>query len=207
MTLSTGLRKFVLTTHITFSVGWLGSVICFLVLAIAGITSSDAQVVSSSYLTMDMIAWFVIVPACFGALLTGVIEGVGTQWGLFKHYWVLVKFILTILSTLLLLLHMQPISVMAEAVSDSVLLDSDLRGVRIQLIANAAIAIVVILFALFLSVYKPWGKTGYGIKKQNMNSEGMSSPQKRNGKYVAYVLIGIVVVFIIMHLIKGGHSH
>ena len=35
-------RKWALTAHIAFSVGWLGAVAGFLVLSIAGLTSRDA---------------------------------------------------------------------------------------------------------------------------------------------------------------------
>lgn len=47
------LRKFVLTVHITLSVGWLGAVVAYLALAIVGLTSSDAQVVRAAYLSLD----------------------------------------------------------------------------------------------------------------------------------------------------------
>jgi hypothetical protein len=47
-------RKFALTAHVTFSVGWLGAVAAFLALAIAGLTSPDAQMVQAAYLAMDL---------------------------------------------------------------------------------------------------------------------------------------------------------
>ena len=71
MTLTRPLRKLVLTAHITFAVGWLGAVAGFLALAIAGLTSQDAQTVRSAYLAMDLTARFVIVPLSFAPLLTG----------------------------------------------------------------------------------------------------------------------------------------
>lgn len=80
------LRKFVLTAHITFAVGWLGAVATFLALAIAGLTSQDAQTVRAAYLTMELIARFVIVPLSFAPLLTGPVLSLGTPWGLFRHY-------------------------------------------------------------------------------------------------------------------------
>ncbi|MDQ3220976.1 MAG: hypothetical protein M3Q26_09590, partial [Acidobacteriota bacterium] len=49
------LSKFALTAHITSSVGWLGAVVGFLALAIAGLTSDDAQTVRASYLAMELI--------------------------------------------------------------------------------------------------------------------------------------------------------
>ena len=52
------MRKFVLTAHITSSVGWLGAVAAFLALSIAGLTSPDTQRVRAAYLAMDM-TWVV----------------------------------------------------------------------------------------------------------------------------------------------------
>jgi uncharacterized membrane protein YuzA (DUF378 family) len=106
MTLSPLFRKFMLTAHITFSVGWLGAVAVFLVLAVTGLCSHNALLVRAAYLAMGLSGWFVIVPSSFAALLTGVVQAVGTPWGLFRHYWVLVKLLLTLAATVLLLVHM-----------------------------------------------------------------------------------------------------
>src|SRR5882762_1294929 len=150
------LRKLALTTHITFSVGWFGSIAGFLALAIAGLTSKDELIVRSTYLSMELIGWFVIVPACLASLLSGVIQSLGTPWGLFQHYWVLVKLILTISATAFLLVHMQPVGFIADMVSQHSISNSEYRGLRIQLVVDAGAALLVLLAAIMLSVYKPW---------------------------------------------------
>jgi hypothetical protein len=98
-----GLRKLVLTLHITFSIGWIGAVAGFLALAITGVTSQDAQMVRAAYPAMKLIARFVIVPLAFASLLSGLIQSLGTPWGLFRHYWVLGKLLLTTFATIVLL--------------------------------------------------------------------------------------------------------
>lgn len=95
MTLPPRLRKFVLTAHITSSVGLLGAISGFLVLAIAGMTSQNDQLVRAAYPAMELVAWFVIVPLAFASLLIGILQSLGTPWGLFQHWWVLIKFLLT----------------------------------------------------------------------------------------------------------------
>ena len=95
MTMTHGLRKFALTAHVTFSVGLLGSIAAFLALAVAGLTSQNGQMVRAAYPAMELIARFVIVPFAFGSLLTGIIQSLGTTWGLFRHYWVVIKLLLT----------------------------------------------------------------------------------------------------------------
>lgn len=166
MIMRAGLRKFALTAHVTASVGWLGAVATFLALAIAGLTSQDAQMVRAAYLTMELTGWFVIVPLSLASLLTGLVQSLGTAWGVFRHYWVIAKLLITVLATIILLVHMQPIGHIARAVAAATLAGGELRGLRIQLIADAGAALLVLLVATFLSVYKPRGVTPYGRRKE-----------------------------------------
>ncbi len=77
-------RKLTITAHVTFSVGWLGAVAAFLVLSIAGLTSHDAELVRGAYLSMELISRFVIIPMSFAAVATGLLQALGTPWGLFR---------------------------------------------------------------------------------------------------------------------------
>jgi len=174
MTMTPRLRKFALTAHVTSSVGWLGAVAGFLALAVAGLTSQDVQMARAAYLAMELTGWFVIVPLSLASPLTGLVQSLGTTWGLFRHYWVLVKFLVTIPSTIVLLLHMRPISHIAGVAAETTLSSADLRGLRIQLVANAGAALLVLLVATTLSVYKPRGMTRYGRRKQR---EQRTAPQ------------------------------
>jgi hypothetical protein len=165
MIMTPRLRKFALTVHVTVSVGWLGAVAAFLALAIAGLTSQNGQTVRAAYLAMDLLAWFVIVPLSLGSLFTGVISSLGTTWGLFRHYWVLFKFLITVLATVVLLLHMRPIGHLASVVAERTLAGGELHGLRIQLVANAGAAVLVLLVATALAVYKPRGMTRHGRRQ------------------------------------------
>lgn len=167
MTMTPRLRKFVLTAHVTFSVGWLGAVVCFLALAVAGLTSQDAQMVRAAYLAMKLTAWFVIIPLSFASPLTGLVLSLGTRWGLFRHYWILVKLLITIFSTIVLLIHMQPISLMASVAAESTLSSADIRGVQVQLLVAPGAALLAFLVTTTLAVYKPRGMTRYGQRKQH----------------------------------------
>lgn len=155
-------RKLVLTAHITTSVGWLGAVAGFLALAVAGLTSSDESTVRGAYVATDVITWAVVVPMCLASLLTGVVQSLGTPWGLFRHYWVIVKLALTVVATALLLLHTQPIDRLGDVAASTDRFGADLAGMRVQLVADSAAASVVLLGATVLAVYKPRGETRWG---------------------------------------------
>ncbi len=169
MTMTPNLRKLVLTAHVASSVGWLGAVASFLALAVAGLISRDAQIVRATYLAMELTAWFVIVPLSFASPLTGIVQSLGTTWGLFRHYWVLIKFLMTIPCTVVLLLHMQPISFVGRAAAETTLSSGDLIRLRIQLVADAGAAVLVLLVATTLSVYKPRGMTRHGARAHHEN--------------------------------------
>ena len=165
MIMSPRIRKFALTAHVACSVGWLGAVVGFLALAVAGLTSQDAQIVRAAYLAMELIAWFVIVPSSFVSLLTGLVQSLGTTWGLFRHYWVLVKLLLTVLATIVLLLQLEPIGYVADVAAERTLSGADLREARISLVIHAGGGLLVLLVPTTLSVYKPRGMTRYGLRK------------------------------------------
>lgn len=172
MTFAPNLRKFALTVHVTCSVGWLGAVASFLALAVVGLTSQEGQRVSAAYLAMDMITGFIIVPLSIATLLSGVIQSLGTKWGLLRHYWVLAKLLITLVSILLLLLHRQPISYMAEVAAEGKLFSDSLTSLRIQLVVDASAALLALLITTILSIYKPRGITPYGWRKQQAQQRG-----------------------------------
>ena len=101
MTMPPGARKLALTAHVTASVGWLGAIIVFLGLAVVGLTSQDAQTVRAAYLVMEPAARLVLVPLSFASLVTGVVLSLGTAWGLFRHYWIVFKLVITVFATII----------------------------------------------------------------------------------------------------------
>ena len=161
-------RKAALLTHVASSVGWMGAVAAFLALAVAGLTSSDDATVKGAYIAMDVVARLVIVPLAIAALGTGIVQSLGTTWGLFHHYWVLIKLVITTLAFVVLLLQMASISALAQAASLQALGSSDLRQARSSLVVHAAGGLLVLLVPMTLSIYKPRGMTRHGQRKQRL---------------------------------------
>jgi hypothetical protein len=156
------LRRGVLTAHIMSSVGWFGAVAAFLALTIAGLANANLEAVRAAYVAMELTGWFVIVPFCFASLGTGLIQSLATPWGLFRHHWIVAKLVIATLATVLLVLHMRPVSYVASIASAGTLSPGAVRAVRVQLLADAALAVVALTLATVLSVYKPAGLTPYG---------------------------------------------
>jgi hypothetical protein len=207
-------RRLVFTTHVTSSVGWTGAVLVFLALAIIGLTSQHPPTVRGVYLVMAPAAWFVLVPLAHASLLSGVVISLGTPWGLFRHYWVVSKLLITLFATVILLIYMGTFRQMAGMAADPV--------VELGLVRNPSpmvhsiLALILLLLATVLGVYKPFGMTAYGKRQQVGQPAAQRSPladAKRVGTepsvYFAWiVVVSLILLFIAAHLLSGrfpGH--
>jgi hypothetical protein len=166
MIMKPGLRKAALTAHVTFSLGWFGAVAAFLALALVGMGSTDRDLVRASYLVMGGTTWFVIVPLAFASLITGVVSSLGTRWGLFRYYWIVIKLLITLVATVVLMIHTQTIDLLVSAAAKSAVLGAQLSGAQLNMAVASGLTLVVLLVITALSYYKPRGMTRYGWRKQ-----------------------------------------
>jgi hypothetical protein len=148
------LRKLVLFVHVVTSVGFAGAVAAFLVLAVAGLNG-----LPSAYLALPLVTWWVIVPCAVAALAVGTVSGLGTPWGLLKHYWVSIKLILTAVALVVLLLKTQTIGALAVMAANGAIGPASSQG-QYAMVLHSAGGLAVLLLAAALSTYKPRGLTG-----------------------------------------------
>jgi hypothetical protein len=110
------------------------------------------------------------------SLLTGLVQSLGTKWGLIRHYWVLAKLLITVVSTLVLLMYTQTLSSMADVAAATTLSGDDLATLRTpSVVLHATAALLLLVGATALAVYKPPGLTRYGWRKQH-EQERASQP-------------------------------
>lgn len=219
MTMTPRLRRFTFTTHVTSSVGWLGAVIVFVVMAVVGLTSHNELTVRGAYLVMAPAAWFVLVPLAHASLLSGIVLSLGTTWGLFRHYWVLLKLLITLFATVILLIYMGTFRQMAGAAADPAV---DLAFVRnASPMLHAVLALALLLVATWLGVYKPFGMTPYGMRQQIEARQTLSSialPRSTGAALAAsstprwvylagIVAVGLILLVVMLHLAGSGFHH
>jgi hypothetical protein len=157
-------RKAALTLHVTSSVGWFGAVATFLVLAVIGLRTRDAGEVRAAALAMNAAVRLVILPLALGALATGLVSSLGTSWGLVRHYWVLVKFLLIGAATVVLL-QLRPIADLAQAAARTPMPDGAVAKALLSQVVHAGGGLLVLLTATVLSIFKPRGLTAYGRRR------------------------------------------
>jgi hypothetical protein len=107
---------------------------------------------------------------------------------------------------------------MAGAAAGMTLLDADLNRLRIQLVADAGAALLVLIVTTALSVYKPWGRTRYGRRTERLGRSGTPPPFGSPdagiipafsdgtpwGRYVLLAILGFALVVGAVHLAGGG---
>jgi hypothetical protein len=135
----------------------------YLLLGIVAATSAEAQTISAAWLAMELIGWVVIVPLALVALASGILLAIGTAWGLLRHYWVVISLLLTVVATIILLLHMPTVTATASVarIADPAVL-RELGGD----VAHPAIGLLVLTAVLVLNVFKSRGVTAYGRRKR-----------------------------------------
>ena len=127
------------------------------------------QIVRAAWIGMELSGWLVIVPLGCLALLTGLVLSLGTPWGLFKHYWVVIAMVLTTLSLAVLLLHMPSVSTLAGLARTA---DDAAAGGLGGDVLHPALGLVVLIVITVLNVHKPRGLTPYGQHKQAKEPKG-----------------------------------
>ncbi|MEU8522495.1 hypothetical protein [Streptomyces sp. NBC_01216] len=162
--ISQRLRKLVLTCHVAISVGWLGLVTGMFAMSVAGATTGDAEQQAAMYRTMSMLDEIFLGMTSMFALITGIVVGAGTKWGLLRRRWVAVKFYWTMGVMVLGFSVIHQLILQANELVDA---GAPVRGGELDTVGwsmagSAALAVLSLVFMTAVSTYKPWGLTRRG---------------------------------------------
>lgn len=170
VTMTPRARTLARAVHIGASGGWLGAVITILVVAAATLISADPEQVRGSYQVMAMLADAMLLPFAVASLVTGLICSLGTAWGLLRHYWVLFKLVLNLVAAVVLVLYTRSIEHAATVAAQPTWSEADRAVLQDPAhLVHATAALIVVLAALVLAVYKPRGMTAYGHRRALRN--------------------------------------
>jgi hypothetical protein len=144
-------RKLLMVVHLIVSLGLLGSDAAVLVLVIAGWLGSAASTV---YPAAYLLGVTLLVPLGLLALVTGILQGLLTPWGLLRYWWVVVKLVLIVAGNLLAVFVLVPsLAAAAQTAATGTLPDNPFGLVR-----DASGATTVLIVTVVLSIYKPFGR-------------------------------------------------
>ena len=151
--LSPRVRKAIVAAHTLVAVGWFGIVLAKLVLEIVAVSMADQSVARAGYLFMGTLDRAVFPPAAVATLISGIVLSVGTAWGLFRHWWIVVKLVLTIGVVLTGIVFVGAWTEQTVAATDA-----ELGAASLWLIGSAVVHALMLGAATVISVFKPWGQ-------------------------------------------------
>jgi hypothetical protein len=171
----TRLRRLVLTAHVVASVGWLGAATTFVAIAVVAMTSQAEPAVRGALLLMEPIGWYVLLPLAVTSLVTGIVQALGSVWGLIRHYWVLFKLVIGAVSTyVLLMFNLTTVGPVTRGAADPATPVDRLRMLAGTPRDHALVALAGLLVATVLAVYKPRAVTRYGRRPLNKRRDTRS---------------------------------
>lgn len=150
-------RQWLLLAHVVLSLGWMGAGAANVVLAATAAATPDGQLRRACYLLIDQIDFALVIPLAFSALASGLIISFATKWRLLRHWWVLVKLVLTVT---VIVFSTFGVGVWVEqsitATGNDPFSSSPVAG---RLIVGAGLNILAFVFMSWVSITKPWPKT------------------------------------------------
>jgi hypothetical protein len=209
--MSPSIRKLALTAHVISSLGWVGALAVFLAHSIVAIASQDIQLVRTACMAMALTAWYVILPFSLASFATGIVQALGAAWGLFQHYWVVIKFLLTSVATAVLLLKLEPIQRLASAAADTSFATNELPDLKASLLIHAAAGLALLIATTVLGIYKPAGLTLRGVamqRERNVDRPVAATVGTGMPRWVkrCAVLAMALVLFGVVAMLHGGHG-
>ncbi len=161
--LAPALRKAVLVLHIVVAVGWMGVDMALLALILTARATDDPLLVVSAFNAVRVIVPATVPLLSLGILLTGLVLGLGTRWGLLRYWWVAVKLLLSLVMTVLVFVALLPtvggISVGLEGAVSADSVRASLGALPTMLLFPPVVSFLMLGAAAALSIFKPGGRT------------------------------------------------
>lgn len=123
---------------------------------------------------------------------------------MFRHYSVPLKFLITVIAALILLGFTQTLPLVGELAANRTLSMDELRSLNQSPMLHSAAGLLVLLVTTILAIYKPWGVTPYGLRKRSDRASTTTTPW---GLYALPGVTGLMLLFLVLHLMGGGPRH
>ena len=154
-------QKWLKGFHVVFGCVWLGSAVCLAVVQFF-INPSDGKELYGINSTIHFMDYFILVPGAPGVFLTALIYSIWTNWGWFKHKWIIVKWVICLYGIIFGTYPLGPwqtgMTLISQQKGMAALLDPTYLHNQNMLYIFGTFQTATLLFAVFLSTLKPWKK-------------------------------------------------
>jgi hypothetical protein len=149
-------RKGFLVAHIASAGAWIGIDVVMGVLVFTALLG-DEQTRALCYRALELFAVWPLIATGLVCLASGVVLGLGTKWGLIRYWWVVLKLALNVVLVGLVPLALRP-EVIEKAEQGRRFAVGEPASLAVgNLIFPPIVSPTLLLIALVLAVFKPWG--------------------------------------------------
>ena len=159
--LSANCLKWLKGFHLIAVSCWIGGAVALLLLYFLKNGVSDGGILygmNQSIHHVDMAV--VVIPGAFGCLVTGLIYSSFSNWGFFKHTWLVFKWIVTVSAILFGTFFLGPWETKMMEISGKLGLSSlndpvYLYNEKMNMIFGT-VQVLILVTTIFISIFKPW---------------------------------------------------
>jgi uncharacterized membrane protein len=148
----------VLTVHILGAGAWIGIDLVLGVLVFTALLTTSTDTEALCLRVLELFAVWPLLTAGVVTLLSGVLLGLGTKYGLLRYRWVAVKLVLNVVLLALIVAALRPglaeAAAYGEQVAAGVRGSSDVGSLAFPPVVSG----IALVTATILSVFKPWGR-------------------------------------------------
>lgn len=144
--------------HLLFAVMWIGGAFCMVMLLISTQPTKSHEMYMYSQILKKIDDWLIVIGAN-GCVITGIIYGICSKWGFFRHRWIITKWLITIF------MMASGTFIMAPCVNGNVYATDELNKYAMN---NATfwhnisitehwgvVQVVLLIITVIISIYKP----------------------------------------------------
>ncbi|SDT15579.1 hypothetical protein [Actinoplanes derwentensis] len=146
-------RQLTIWLHVLTSVGWMAQVMALCVLLATGLAAGAGPGRDAATAMALALDGRLVGPMADASAFTGIMLAAATPWGFFRHWWVLAKFVITLVQLNVGIFLLSP-----------ALQHSAVAGPSPSQIAGGALMAGAIAFQCWLSIAKPWGRVRPGLR-------------------------------------------
>ncbi len=165
---------------------WVGGAVTLILLYFLKDGVTDGNVLYGINLSIhhvDMVV--VVIPGAFGCLLTGLIYSACSNWGFFRHNWLICKWAITISAILFGTFFLGPWETKMMEISRELAMSSlndaaYLYNEKMNLIFGG-IQSLVLMVTIFISIFKPWQRKKAQSKAGQSNRQGPARAAAQTG--------------------------
>jgi hypothetical protein len=157
--MSRGLRRTTLVLHLISAGAWIGIDVIVGVLVLAGWFGGDTATRGIAYQALGTFIVWPMLTAALTCLVTGLVLGMGTRWGLVRYWWVATKLVLNLVLCTLIVVLLQPGMDEVRAYGRDLSAGTPTDGSMSTLFFPPAVSLTLLSLATVLAVWKPWGRT------------------------------------------------